>query len=179
MILSKQLRFSLQFDNRVFNMQVADNKVISIHYILTNDNGAVIDQSDDGQPLIYLHGAGNIIPGLEQALLGKSAGDKLKVTVSPDQGYGERVESMVQVVPKSMFEGIDKIELGMQFHAEGNTGPVVVTVTRIEGDQITIDGNHPLAGETLTFDVEVADIRDATADELAHGHIHGPDCQHH
>ncbi len=159
-------------------MQVADNKVISIHYTLTNDNGAVIDQSGTGQPLIYLHGAGNIIPGLENALTGKSAGDKLQVTVEPAEAYGERSEQMVQTVPRSMFDGINKIEPGMQFHAEGNTGPVVVTVTQIDGDDITIDGNHPLAGETLTFDVEIADIRDATADELAHGHIHGADCQH-
>lgn len=159
-------------------MQVADNRVISIHYTLTNDKGAVIDQSTSDQPLVYLHGAGNIISGLENALTGKSAGDKLQVTVEPTDAYGERIEQMVQKVPRSMFEGIEKIETGMQFHAEGNRGPVVVTVTEISGDDITIDGNHPLAGETLTFDVEVAEIRDATADELEHGHVHGSGHQH-
>lgn len=159
-------------------MQIADNKVISIHYTLTNDSGAVLDQSSSDQPLVYLHGAGNIIPGLENALTGKAAGDKLNVTIQPTDAYGERMDQMIQTVPRSMFEGIEKVELGMQFHAEGNTGPVVVTVTQIDGDNITIDGNHPLAGETLTFDVEVSAVRDATADELEHGHIHGHGCQH-
>lgn len=159
-------------------MQVADNKVITIHYILTNDNGTVIDQANAEQPLIYVHGAGNIIPGLEQALLDKKAGDKINVTIAPEDAYGERVEEMVQTVPRSMFQGIDNIECGMQFNAEGNTGPVVVTVTEIAGEEITIDGNHPLAGETLTFDVEVANVREASSDELDHGHVHGPGCQH-
>ncbi len=160
-------------------MQIADNKVISIHYILTDSNGAIIDQSAADQPLVYLHGAGNIIPGLENALEGKTAGDKLNVTIEPEDAYGERMDQMIQTVPRSMFEGIDRVEVGMQFHAEGNTGPVVVTVVEIDADQITLDGNHPLAGKTLTFDVEVADIREATADELEHSHIHGADCQHH
>ena len=159
-------------------MQVTENRVISIHYTLTNDSGNVIDQSGAGEPLVYLHGSGNIISGLEQALVGKVAGDKLNVTILPEDAYGARMDDRIQTVSRSMFQGIDQIEPGMQFHAEGNTGPVVVTVTKIEGDEITIDGNHPLAGETLTFDVEVADIRDATADELEHGHIHTEGCQH-
>ncbi|MGR9100912.1 MAG: FKBP-type peptidyl-prolyl cis-trans isomerase [Gammaproteobacteria bacterium] len=159
-------------------MQVAKDKVISIHYTLTNLNGDVIDKSAPNEPLIYLHGAGNIIPGLENALTGKETGDKLNVTVPPEQAYGERRENMVQTVDRSMFGGIETIETGMQFHADGNTGPVVVTVTKIEGDDITIDGNHPLAGETLTFDVEIEGVREATADELSHGHIHGPGCNH-
>lgn len=159
-------------------MQVSDNKVISIHYTLTNDNGSVIDKSGEGEPLVYLHGAGNIITGLEQALTGKASGDKLTVTIAPEDAYGSRMDDRIQIVPRSMFQGIDQIEPGMQFHAEGNTGPVVVTVTKIEGEDITVDGNHPLAGETLTFDVEVADVRDATADELEHGHVHADGCQH-
>ena len=159
-------------------MQVTENRVISIHYTLTNDSGNVIDQSGAGEPLVYLHGSGNIISGLEQALVGKVAGDKLNVTILPEDAYGARMDDRIQTVSRSMFQGIDQIEPGMQFHAEGNTGPVVVTVTKIEGEEITIDGNHPLAGETLTFDVEVADIRDATADELEHGHIHTEGCQH-
>ena len=159
-------------------MLVTENRVISIHYTLTNDSGNVIDQSGAGEPLVYLHGSGNIISGLEQALVGKVAGDKLNVTILPEDAYGARMDDRIQTVSRSMFQGIDQIEPGMQFHAEGNTGPVVVTVTKIEGDENTIDGNHPLAGETLTFDVEVADIRDATADELEHGHIHTEGCQH-
>ena len=159
-------------------MQVTDNKVITIHYTLTNNNDKVIDQSGAGEPLVYLHGSGNIISGLEQALAGKVAGDKLNVTIPPEDAYGVRMDDRIQTVPRSMFQGIDQIETGMQFNAEGNTGPVMVTVTKIEADEITIDGNHPLAGETLTFDVEVADIRDATEDEIEHGHIHTKGCQH-
>lgn len=159
-------------------MQVTVNKVVTIHYTLTDDRGTVLDQADAQQPLVYLHGAGNIIPGLEKALTDKQSGDKVDVTVAPDDAYGERVESMVQTVPRNMFQGIDNIEPGMRFQADGNTGPVLVSVTKVEDDQVTIDGNHPLAGETLTFAVEIADVRDATAEELEHGHVHGPGCQH-
>ena len=108
----------------------------------------------------------------------KQSGDKVDVTVAPEDAYGERVESMVQTVPRNMFQGIDNIEPGMRFQADGNTGPVLVSVTKVEDDQVTIDGNHPLAGETLTFAVEIADVRDATVEELEHGHVHGPGCQH-
>ena len=159
-------------------MQVAENKVISIHYTLTNDDGNVIDSSSAEEPLVYLHGAGNIIPGLEKALIDKAIGDKMNVTIAPEDAYGVRMENMVETVSRSMFQGIEQIEPGMQFHAQGNGGPVMVTVTEIKGDEVTIDGNHPLAGETLTFDVEITDIRDALADELEHGHIHGKGCQH-
>jgi len=159
-------------------MKITDNSVVSIHYTLSNDTGAILDQSTEDNPLIYLHGKGNIVAGLEKALTGKTAGTKLDVTVPPAEGYGNREEYMVETVNRSMFEGLDEISIGKQFHAEGNTGPVVVTVTKIDGDDITIDGNHPLAGENLNFTVEVVAIREATEDELAHGHIHGPNCQH-
>ena len=159
-------------------MKITDNRVVSIHYTLSNDTGAILDQSTEDNPLIYLHGKGNIVAGLEKALTGKTAGTKLDVTVPPAEGYGNREEYMVETVNRSMFEGLDEISIGKQFHAEGNTGPVVVTVTKIDGDDITIDGNHPLAGENLNFTVEVVAIREATEDELAHGHIHGPNCQH-
>lgn len=159
-------------------MKITDNSVVSIHYTLSNDTGAILDQSTEDNPLIYLHGKGNIVAGLEKALTGKTTGTKLDVTVPPAEGYGNREEYMVETVNRSMFEGLDEISIGKQFHAEGNTGPVVVTVTKIDGDDITIDGNHPLAGENLNFTVEVVDIREATEDELAHGHIHGPNCQH-
>jgi FKBP-type peptidyl-prolyl cis-trans isomerase SlyD len=151
---------------------------VSILYTLSNDAGTILDQSTEDNPLIYLHGQGNIVIGLENALTGKTIGDTLDVTVTPDEGYGNREDYMVETVNHSMFEGLDEISIGKQFHAEGNTGPVVVTVTKIEGDEITIDGNHPLAGENLNFAIEVIAIREATEDELTHGHIHGPGCQH-
>ena len=154
-------------------MQVADNMAVSIHYTLTNDAGETLDSSTGGETLVYLHGKGNIIPGLEKVLVGKSAGDKLNVTIEPKEAYGEYVEEMVQVIPRKMFEGIDTVEVGMQFHADVSSGPGIVTVIKVEGDDVTIDGNHPLAGEVLTFDVEIADVRAATEEELAHGHAHG------
>ena len=159
-------------------MESNDNSVVSIHYKLSNDAGTILDQSTENNPLIYLHGKGNIVTGLEKALTGKAIGDTLDVTVTPDEGYGNREDYMIETVNRSMFEGLDEISIGKQFHAEGNTGPVVVTVTKMEDDDITIDGNHPLAGENLNFAIEVVAIRDATEDELEHGHIHGPDCQH-
>lgn len=159
-------------------MQVANKLAVSIHYTLTNAGGEQLDSSIGADPLVYLHGEGNIIPGLEQALSGKSVGDKFNVTIAAADAYGEYDADRIQIVPRDMFEGIDDIELGMMFHAEVSHGPSVVTVTKIEGDDITIDGNHPLAGEDLTFAVEVVNVRPATAEELAHGHVHGADCDH-
>lgn len=162
-------------------MQIADDKVVGIHYTLTNDAGQTLDSSHQREePLTYLHGHGNIIPGLEKALLGKASGDKLSVTVSPEEGYGERHEGLIQQVPASAFEGADgNLEPGMQFQAQTETGPRLFTITQVEGDQVTIDGNHPLAGETLNFDVEVTEVRDATDEEKQHGHVHGPHGHHH
>jgi FKBP-type peptidyl-prolyl cis-trans isomerase SlyD len=159
-------------------MQIADNMAVSIHYTLTNDDGEVLDSSIDDEALIYLHGGGNIISGLEKALHGKVAGDKLNVRIAPEDAYGELMEEMIQVISRDMFEGIDNIEVGMQFHADVSSGSGIVTVVNIEDDDITIDGNHPLAGLTLTFDVEVIDVRAATEEEVAHGHIHGAGCHH-
>lgn len=159
-------------------MQVANKLAVSIHYTLTNSAGKQLDSSIGAEPLVYLHGEGNIIPGLELGLVGKTAGDKFNVTVPAAQGYGEYDAERVQTIPRSMFEGIDEIELGMMFEADVSHGPGIVTVTNIDGDDITIDGNHPLAGEDLTFDVEVLEVRLATADELAHGHVHGEGCHH-
>ena len=158
-------------------MQITDNTAVSIHYTLTNHDGEQLDSSIGDAPLVYLHGAGNVIAGLEAALAGKKIGDKLNVTISPEQAYGAIDENMVQVVSRKMFEGMD-IEVGMQFHADVSYGAGIITITEINGDDITIDGNHPLAGEFLTFDVEVVDVRPATADELAHGHVHGAGCHH-
>jgi FKBP-type peptidyl-prolyl cis-trans isomerase SlyD len=155
-------------------MQITKNKVATIDYTLTSPEGQVLDTSKGGQPLTYLHGVGGIIPGLENALEGKSQGEQLTVTVPPDQGYGNRNEQLVQEVPRRLFQGVQEIKPGMQFRAQSNQGMQVVTVVGVKDDMITIDANHPLAGVTLKFDVNVVDVRDATPDELSHGHVHGP-----
>ncbi|HET6426689.1 MAG TPA: peptidylprolyl isomerase [Planctomycetaceae bacterium] len=160
-------------------MQAASNTVVSIDYTLTDSEGEILDQSEAGSPLVYLHGADNIIPGLEAALTGKSKGDSLKVTVEAADGYGEYDESLVAEVERDRFPGADEVELGDQFQANTPDGPRLVTVIEIADDTITIDANHPLAGETLNFDVKVVDIRVATSEEIAHGHVHGPDGHHH
>ncbi|MBA6418264.1 FKBP-type peptidyl-prolyl cis-trans isomerase [Pseudomonas neustonica] len=155
-------------------MQIAANKAVSIDYTLTNADGEVLDSSDGGAPLVYLQGAGNIIPGLEKALEGKQAGDAVNVTVEPAEAYGEFNAELIAVLGRNMFEGVDELEVGMQFHASGPDGSMqIVTIKALEGDEVTVDGNHPLAGEQLTFDVKVVEVRDATEDEMAHGHIHG------
>lgn len=154
-------------------MQIADRSVASFHYTLTNEGGDVIDSSRErGEPLSYLHGAGNIVPGLEKALAGREAGDSFKVEVEPQEGYGPRHEEMLQTLPKSSFQGVDEIKPGMQFQANGPQGPILVTVTAVEDDKVSIDGNHPLAGQTLHFDIEVTEVREATEEELNQGHIH-------
>lgn len=160
-------------------MNITDNCVASFHYTLTDSTGKVLDSSEGQEPLSYLHGAGNIIPGLEKALLGKTAGDKLNVAVTAAEAYGERDNTMVQELPTSMFSGVDQIEVGMEFHAETEHGLQVVTVTAVENDTVTIDGNHPLAGVDLNFDVEVTEVRDASPEELTHGHAHGAGGHHH
>jgi len=160
-------------------MKITQNTVVTLNYTLKDDNGAILDQSHDDS-FMYLHGTGGIIPGLENELEGKAAGDSLSVHISPEDGYGLRDDSMVQVVPRNMFESDHPIEEGIQFHAESPEGEMLtVTVTKIEGDNITVDGNHPLAGIALNFDVTVANIREASAEEIEHGHAHGPDGHHH
>ncbi len=160
-------------------MLIEDKKIVVMNYTLTTDDGEVLDQSDDGT-FAYLHGADNIIQGLETALIGKTVGDKLNVKVLPQEGYGERNDEMIQVVGKEMFEAEAELEVGTQFHAEGPDGqPIMITVAAIEGDDITIDGNHPLAGVNLNFDVAIVDIRDASEEEIEHGHAHGAHDEHH
>ncbi len=155
-------------------MQIADKMVVTIDYTLKDDNGTVLDNSTEGK-FAYMHGANNIIPGLENALAGKSAGDEVDVSVSPAEGYGERNDSMIQAVPRDMFDSEQEIQVGMQFHAESPEGEmIVVTVTEVEGDDVTVDGNHPLAGVNLNFDVKIIDIREASEEEIEHGHVHGP-----
>ncbi|SEL01411.1 FKBP-type peptidyl-prolyl cis-trans isomerase SlyD [Atopomonas hussainii] len=160
-------------------MQIAANSAVSIHYTLTNDAGEVLDSSQGGSPLVYLHGASNIISGLENALVGKQAGDSLKVSIEPADAYGEKDASLIAELSRNMFEGVDELAVGMQFHASGPDGGLqIVTIVGLDGDKVTVDGNHPLAGQRLHFDVQVAEVREATADELAHGHIHGEGCNH-
>ena len=154
-------------------MQIAERCVASFHYTLTNAEGEVIDSSSGRGPLTYLHGAGNIVPGLEKVMTGKSAGDRFEVVVDPAEGYGERHPGLVQVVPRVAFQGVDAIEPGMQFHAQGPQGPMSVVVTRVDADEVTVDGNHPLAGVALHFAIEVTEVREASDEELAHGHVHG------
>lgn len=155
-------------------MQIADRRVAQFHYTLTNDQGDVIDSSTGHEPLTYLHGKGNIVPGLEKALEGKQAGDKLKVSVPPDEGYGVLQPQLIQQVPRSSFQGVDDIKAGMRFQAETEHGPVLVRVTQVTDDTVTVDGNHELAGQTLHFDIEITDVRDASVEEVLHGHVHGP-----
>lgn len=160
-------------------MQVTKDKVISIEYTLTDAQGTELDSSKGRGPFAYIHGTGNIIPGLESALEGKSVGDQVSAVIPPEKGYGERNEGLVQDLSRSQFDIEDEIKVGMQFHAMSEAGPRVVTVVSVNDDNVTIDGNHPLAGVTLHFDVTVKDVRDATHDELSHGHVHGPDDHHH
>ncbi|MFA7555638.1 MAG: peptidylprolyl isomerase [Spongiibacteraceae bacterium] len=160
-------------------MLIGQNSVVSIHYTLTNDSGDVLDQSQPGEPLVYLHGNQNIIPGLENELTGKVAGADFKVSIQPTDGYGERSEEMIQQVPRDAFPADIEIETGMQFNAESPNGPVSVTVIEVGEANVTIDGNHPLAGLTLHFEGKIEGVRDATQEELDHGHAHAPGGHHH
>jgi FKBP-type peptidyl-prolyl cis-trans isomerase SlyD len=160
-------------------MQISKNKVVTLKYRLTDDDGDLIDESTEAEPMAYIHGVGNLIPGLEAALEGKQKGDALKVTVNPEEGFGDRNDELTRVVSRNVFDFVEELEVGMQFQTDGGQGMEVVTIVGIEGDQVTVDGNHPLAGVTLSFDVAVLDVRDATQEELSHGHVHGPGGHHH
>lgn len=160
-------------------MQIADKTVVKIDYTVRNAEGVLIDTSEEREPLAYLHGFNNIIPGLEQSLTGKAEGDKFTVSVEPANAYGERNDELVKVVPKQAFQGVDKIEAGMQFQAESPQGPQMITVSKVDGEEVTVDGNHPLAGQTLKFEVEVMEVREASEEEIAHGHAHGPEGHEH
>ncbi|AOT09197.1 FKBP-type peptidyl-prolyl cis-trans isomerase [Pseudoalteromonas luteoviolacea] len=159
-------------------MKIAQNAVVKMHYAVLDDDENTIDNTFDEEPLEFIIGTGFLIEGLENALIDKQAGDKVSVTVKPEEGYGERNDNLTQAVPKSMFEGID-VEVGMQFRATTDEGEQAVIVIGVEGEEVIVDGNHPLSGLTLHFDVEILEVREATADELAHGHVHSPDgCGH-
>lgn len=160
-------------------MQIGLNSVVSIHYELSNDAGEILDASADGEPLVYLHGASNIIPGLEKELTGKAVGDELTVKVQPEEGYGVSQPELIQQVPRNAFPDPDALEIGMRFTAQSDQGHVSVVITELTDESATVDGNHPLAGVVLNFKVSIADIRPATEEELAHGHAHAPGHHHH
>ena len=155
-------------------MNVADGKVVLIHYTLRDEQGAVLGSSDGGGPIAYLHGNDGIVPGLEEVLTGKNAGDRIDVVVVPEKGYGLRDESLVQMIPRDRFPDAAAIVAGQQFHADGPHGGRLLTVTQVEKDIVTVDANHPLAGKSLHFSVEVREVRKATREEVTHGHVHGP-----
>ncbi len=153
-------------------MKIEKNTVASLAYQLTIEDGVVVDQSTVDAPLDYLHGHNNLITGLERELEGKVAGDKFTVTIAPEDAYGEHNEDLVQRVPADVFQGVDELEVGMRFLADTDQGPIPVEITEVDGDEVVVDGNHMLAGQSLTFTVEVVAVRAATEDEIAHGHIH-------
>lgn len=156
-------------------MTIAQHKVVTIHYkVMDVDSDEVIDSSENSDPMTYLHGARNIIPGLEQALEGKSVGDEVEVTVQPAEAYGERSDDRIQQVPKEAFQEMEKIEPGMAVTAQTDQGQINLMVTEVDETTVTVDANHPLAGKSLKFEVKIEAVRDASEEELAHGHVHGP-----
>ncbi len=150
-------------------MEVAKHRVVSIDYAVSGPDEKVLDRSPEGQPLTYVHGIGATIPGLEEALEGHDSGEDVSVTVEPAKAYGERQEELVQAVPRELFQADTQIEPGMQFQAQTDAGTRVVTVVEVNDEQVTVDGNHPLAGVTLHFDVHIAHVREATEDEIQAG----------
>jgi FKBP-type peptidyl-prolyl cis-trans isomerase SlyD len=159
-------------NSKDFLMQIREKMVVSIDYVLTDASGEVLDRSEEGSPLAYLQGASNIIPGLEKALEGRAIGDSLQVEVAPAEGYGDYSDDLVQVVSREMFEDADALEPGMRFQANSDSGSLVVTVTEVNDNGVTVDGKHPLARQKLNFDVTVTEVREATAEEIEHGHVH-------
>ncbi len=160
-------------------MNIEKNVVVSLAYKVQLEDGVVVDQATADTPLDYLHGHNNLITGLEAELEGKKAGDNFSVTLAPQDAYGEHNDALVQRVPAEVFQGVEQIEVGMRFLADTDQGQVPVEVTEVDGDEVVVDGNHMLAGQTLTFDVEVIATREATAEETEHGHLHQQgDCGH-
>lgn len=153
-------------------MKITDNSVVTLHFTVSTTDGTQIDTSRDGDPMVTLQGSNYLIKGLEDALEGKQKGDTFNMDIAPELAYGERHDALVQMVPKSMFEGMD-VEVGMTFRATTDEGEQSVMIIDETDDEVVVDGNHPLAGVTLNFDVEIIDVREATEEEIAHGHAHG------
>jgi FKBP-type peptidyl-prolyl cis-trans isomerase SlyD len=160
-------------------MKISTNSVVVFDYTLTDDDKDIIDSSKDGGPLAYLHGEGQIVKGLEKAMEGRKAGDSFSVTVAPEEGYGLPDPEKIAVVTADQIEGGEDLEEGMQLEASNDEGEQIVVVSKIEGNKVTLDGNHPLAGMTLHFDITIREVREATAEEIEHGHVHGPGGHHH
>jgi FKBP-type peptidyl-prolyl cis-trans isomerase SlyD len=155
------------------SLLIGNNVVATIHYTLTDDSGEVIDSSQGSEPLTYLHGAGNLIPGLEKALEGSEADSSLQVRIPPEEGYGDVRPELIEAVPRAAFQGVDKVEPGMVFEARSADGQARrIVVKSINGDSVTVDANHPLAGVALNFDVQVVELREASEEEVSHGHAH-------
>lgn len=154
-------------------MKIENKRVALFNYTLKDADGNQLDASN-GEPLAYLHGYHNLIPGLEKQLEGKTAGDKFTATVAAADAYGEIEEKLIQSgVPKAMFQGVEELEIGMRFEAQTEQGFHSVVITSIEDETVTVDGNHEMAGMDLTFDIEVSEVREATPEEIEHGHAHG------
>lgn len=159
---------------------IQNGKVVGLAYVLKDSKGQTLDESKAGDPFVYIQGANQIVPGLENALEGLTVGAKKDVVVSPEDGYGEVNPGLKLTVKRSQFPGATDIQPGMQFQAQGPDGHgMVFSITDVQGEDVTIDGNHPLAGQSLHFSVEVLSIRDATQEEMDHGHVHGPGGHHH
>jgi FKBP-type peptidyl-prolyl cis-trans isomerase SlyD len=155
-------------------MNIEDKKVVTFHYTLSDEQGEQLESSREGDPMTYLQGAGNIIPGLEKAMLGKAAGDRFEVNVKPAEAYGERNESAIQRIPAKHFKQAGRLQPGQVVVMQTQQGPRQLTVVKVGRFNVDVDTNHPMAGLSLTFDVEVTDVRDATGEEVSHGHVHGP-----
>ena len=161
-------------------MKITKNAVATLEYTLTDDDGGLIDTSEGDTPLIYIHGTDSLIPRLEEELDGKAVGDALKVHLKPEDAYGERDDEMLQTMPRAELPDDVELEVGMEFQAESEDGIHIVTISAIVDDDVVIDANHPLAGVALNFDLKVIEVREATAEELEHGHVHGEGegCEH-
>ncbi|MEO9533790.1 MAG: peptidylprolyl isomerase [Crocinitomicaceae bacterium] len=155
-------------------MQIAQNTVVSLNYTLKNGEGELLDTSEGRSPLVYLHGVGQLIPGLENELNGKAAGEEMQVVIKPEDGYGSRRDDLLKTVAKDGFQGDEEMKVGMQVQLDTEHGPAIAVITSIEGNDVVLDLNHPLADMTLHFDVKVEEVREATEEEISHGHVHGP-----
>lgn len=160
-------------------MKIQTNTVVTLNYTLKNSAGEILDTSEGREPLVYLHGVGGLIPGLEAELEGKEKGNSFNAVIAPENAYGKRSDDLLHVVPKSGFQGDEEMQIGMQVQLETEQGPAIATISEIEGENVTLDLNHPLADMELHFAIDVMDLRDATEDEISHGHVHGPGGHHH